>query len=53
MSQNLSANKFEWIKDTCQFNKNFVTNYKRVINNTFSKLMFNTLRNFIMVFHNF
>ena len=24
MSQNLSVNNFEWIKDTSQFNKNFI-----------------------------
>ena len=27
MSQNLSVNNFEWIKDTSQFNKNFIKNY--------------------------
>ena len=27
MSQKLPVNKFEWIKDTFQFNKDFLTNY--------------------------
>ena len=27
MSQKLLVNNFEWIKDTCQFNKDFVKNY--------------------------
>ena len=27
MSQKLSANNFEWIKDTSQFNEDFIKNY--------------------------
>ena len=27
MSQKLPLNSFEWIKDTCQFNENFIENY--------------------------
>ena len=27
MSQKLSVNNFEWIKDTSQFNKDFIKNY--------------------------
>ena len=27
MSQRLSVNNFEWIKDTCQFNKDFIKSY--------------------------
>ena len=27
MSQKLPENNFEWIKDTSQFNKDFITNY--------------------------
>ena len=27
MSQKLLVNNFEWIEDTCQFNKDFVKNY--------------------------
>ena len=28
MSQNLPVNYFEWIKDTFQFNKDFIKSYK-------------------------
>ena len=27
MSKKLLVNNFEWIKDTCQFNKHFIKNY--------------------------
>ena len=27
MLQKLSVNSFEWIKDTCQFNEDFIKNY--------------------------
>ena len=27
MSQNLPANNFEWVKDTSQFNEDFIENY--------------------------
>ena len=27
MSQKFPVNNFEWIKDTCQFNEDFIKNY--------------------------
>ena len=51
MSQKLSVNSFEWIKDTYQFNEVFI---KKVIKNSFSKLVFNILKNyikFIVIYH--
>ena len=27
ISQKLPVNNFEWIKDTCEFNKDFIKNY--------------------------
>ena len=29
MSQKLSVNNFEWIKDTCQFIEDFIKNYNQ------------------------
>ena len=29
MTQKLSVNNFEWIKDTSQFNENFIKNYNK------------------------
>ena len=51
MSQKLPVNKFEWIEDTSQFNEDFI---KNEVNDTFLKLMFNALKNymnFIMTCH--
>ena len=32
MSQNIPVNKFEWIKDTSQFNEDFIKNYNEESN---------------------
>ena len=51
MSQKLPVNNFEGIKDTSQFNKDFIKGYLKDI---FLKLMFNILQNymnFIMNYH--
>ena len=51
MSQKLLVNNFEGIKDTSQFNKDFIKGYLKDI---FLKLMFNMLQNymnFIMNYH--
>ena len=47
MSQKLRVNNFEWIEDTSQFNEDFIKNImKKVIKDTFLKLMFNILKNY-------
>ena len=56
MSQKLPVSIFEWIKDTSQFNEDFIkkTTMKKVMKDIFSKLMFNVLKNymnFIMTYH--
>ena len=55
MSQRLPVNNFEWIKDTSQFNKNFIkTIMKKVMNDILLNLMFIILKNymnFIMIYH--
>ena len=55
MSQKLPLNNFEWIKDTSQFNEDFIkTIMKKVMKDIFLKLMFNILKNytnFIMIYH--
>ena len=61
MSHYLSIRKseqlheFEFIKDTCQFNEDFVKSYnEESYEGYFFKLMFNILKNyinFIMIFH--
>ena len=55
MLQKLTVNKFEWIENTSQFNEDFIKNIlKKVIKDIFSKLMFNTLKNymnFIIIYH--
>ena len=56
MSQRLLVNKFEWIEDTIQFNKDFIKKVimKKVIKNIFPKLMFLILKNymdFIIICH--
>ena len=53
MSQKLPVNNFEWIKDTSQFNEDFIKNYGEE-SDIFWKLMFNILKtymNFRMVYH--
>ena len=32
MSQNIPVNKFEWFKDTSQFNEDFIKNYNEESN---------------------
>ena len=47
MSQNLSVNNFEWIKDTSEFNEDLIKNYKEESDEGcfIYKLMFNILKN--------
>ena len=47
MTQKLPVNNSEWIKDTFQFNEDFIkkTIMKKVIKNIFLKLLFNILKN--------
>ena len=55
MWQKLAVNNFEWIKDTSQFNKDFIkTIIKKIMKDIFLKLMFSTLENymnFIKIYH--
>ena len=55
MSQKLPVNNFEWIKDTSQFNKDFIKNYnEESVKDIFSKLIFKILKNymnFTMTYH--
>ena len=58
MLQKLPVNKFEWIKETSQFNEWFIKNYdedgKKVMKDILLKLMFNTQKNymkFIRTYH--
>ena len=55
MSQNLPVNNFGWIKETFQFNEDFIKNYNKESDKRyFLKLMFNIRRNylnFIMIYH--
>ena len=53
MSQKLPVNNFEWIKDSSQFNEDFIKDImKKVMKDTFLKLMFNIPKiyvNFLMI----
>ena len=55
MLQKLPVSKFEWIKDTSQFNEEIIKNYNEESDKRyFSKLIFNILKNyipFIMIYH--
>ena len=56
MSQKLPVNNFEWIKDTSQFNEDFIKSYngEKMMKDIFLKFMFNIFRNymkFIMIYH--
>ena len=55
MLQKLPLNKFERIKDTCQFNEVFIKNNNEESDKfIFSKLIFKILKNymnFIMIYH--
>ena len=45
MSQKLQINNFEWIKDTSQFNEDFLkTIMTKVTRDVFLKLMFNPIQ---------
>ena len=50
MPQKLPVSNFEWIKDTFQFNEDFIkkTMMKKVIKDVFLKLMFNILKIYII-----
>ena len=54
MSQKLPVNNVEWIKDTSQFNEDFIKNYNEESDEEyFLQLMFNILKyfmNLIMIF---
>ena len=51
MPQKLRVNKFEWIKETSQFNEWFIKNYneegKEVVKGILLNLMFNTQKNYM------
>ena len=55
MSQKLPVNNFEWIKDTSQFNEDFIKNYNEESDEEyFLELMFSILKNYmnsIMIYH--
>ena len=45
MSQKLPVDRFKWVKNTSQFNKDFIKNYNKDSDtDIFSKLMFNVLK---------
>ena len=47
-SQKLPVNNFEWIKDTFQFNEDFIKNYdEEVMKDIFSQLTFSLLKNYL------
>ena len=50
MPQKLPVSNFEWIKDTFQFNEDFIkkTIMKKVMKDVFLKLMFNILKIYII-----
>ena len=54
-SQKLPVNNSEWIKDTSQFNEDFIKNYNEESDEVyFLNLMFNILKHymkFIMIYH--
>ena len=55
MSQKLPLNNFQSIKDTYQFNEDFISNYNEESDkDIFLKLVFNILKNymnFIRIYH--
>ena len=55
MSQKLPVNNFEWIKDTSQFNEDFIKNYNEESDEGyFPKVDVNILKNYmnvIMIYH--
>ena len=55
MSQKLTVNNFDWIKDITQFNEDFIkTIMEKVKKDIFQKFMFNFLKiymNFMMIYY--
>ena len=55
MPQKFSVNDFEWLKETSRFNGDFIKPVmKKVMNDIFLKLMFNTRKkylNFVITYH--
>ena len=54
MPQKLPVNNSDWIKDTSQFNEDFMKNYNEGSDEYFLVLMFNTLKiymNIIVICH--
>ena len=56
MLQKLPVNDYEWIRDTSQFNKDFIKHYLEESHEGYfsDTLMFNTLNNFmyfIIIYH--
>ena len=55
MSQKLPVNNFEWIKDSSQFNENFIKSYNEErVEECFFEIIFNILKNymnFVMIYH--
>ena len=53
MSPKLLENNFESIKDTSQFNEDFIKNYDEESDEKYFKLMFNILKNYMyfMIYH--
>ena len=55
MSENLSVKNFEWIKNTSQFDEDFVKNCnEKMDEGYFLKIMFNNLKNymtFVNIYH--
>ena len=48
MSRKITVNNFEWMKDTSQFNENYIKSImKKVMKHISSKLMFNILKNYM------
>ena len=53
MLPKLLENNFESIKDTSQFNEDFIKNYDEESDEKYFKLMFNILKNYMyfMIYH--
>ena len=48
MSENLSVKNFEWIKNTSQFDEDFIKNCnEKMDEGYFLKIMFNNLKNYV------
>ena len=55
MSQKLPVNNFEWIKDSSQFNEDFIKSYnEESVEECFFEIIFSILKNymnFVMIYH--